>query len=84
MVAPYGTKDNSNDTKTKKEREKKTEVYTNKFRNESTGILYEAVLVDRNPCFIYMDDKSGNIQTINQVDDSDRVIKPPPRNASLK
>jgi hypothetical protein len=83
MVTPYETKDNNNyDNKAKKGVEKKTEVYTNKFRDESNGILYEAVLIDRIPCFMYMDE-SGNIQMINQVDDLDRIIKPPPKNASL-
>jgi hypothetical protein len=64
-------------------KDKKRDVYTNKFRDESTGILYEAALVDMAPCFIYMDKQSGNVQIVNQVDDVDRIIKPPPRNASL-
>ena len=64
-------------------KEKKLKVYTNKFRDESTGILYGAVLVDKLPFFIYMDNQTGHIQKINQVDDLDRIVKPPPRNASL-
>ncbi|MFL6401674.1 MAG: hypothetical protein ACJ72J_19110, partial [Nitrososphaeraceae archaeon] len=67
----------------KERKDKKTEVYTNKFRDESTGILYEAVLIDRLSYFIYMHNQSGHIQIVNQVDDLDRIIKPPPRNASL-
>jgi hypothetical protein len=63
-------------------KEKRPEVYTNKFRDEYTGILYEAALVDRLPCFVYMD-RDRDIQMIKQVDDLDRIVKPPPKSASL-
>jgi hypothetical protein len=79
MVGPYTTEDNH---VLARDQKKILEVYVNKFSQGIFGILHEAVLVNGDSLFVYVD-QSGNIQTIDQINDYDRIIKPPLRHTSL-
>jgi hypothetical protein len=73
MVEPYQTSSSSREQQ--KQQKPKRPYSTYKYSNKGKGDLHEAVILSGLPVFLKYE--NGEIKTIQQIEESSRIIKPP-------